>query len=260
MRITAADLRRRHAGARVLLVEDHAINREVAADLLQAAGLSFDTAENGRIAVEKVRQHGYALILMDMLMPEMDGLQATRAIRQLSEGQAVPIIAMTANAFEEDRRACQAAGMNDFIAKPINLQSLYLTLDRWLSTGSVTRTESEPAAADAPMPASKQEKVNTLLRLMASTHREDMGRIRDCLQRGAHDEARRIAHSLMGVAATLGARDLFGSVAAVEAKLRQNPGISAAELADSAAAVDIQLKLMLDVGKSRIEPDPSRLH
>jgi two-component system sensor histidine kinase/response regulator len=132
---SAAELRSRHAGARVLVVEDHPINREVAADVLQTAGLLVDTAENGRLAVDMLRGKSYELILMDMLMPEMDGLQATRAIRQLPNGQSVPIIAMTANAFKDDRDACQAAGMNDFVPKPINLKTLYATLDRWLSRG-----------------------------------------------------------------------------------------------------------------------------
>ena len=94
----------------MLLVEDHALNREVATDLLQSAGLVVESAENGRAALEKVRGAQFAVILMDMLMPEMDGLEATRAIRQLPEWQGVPIIAMTANAFEEDRQACRSGG------------------------------------------------------------------------------------------------------------------------------------------------------
>ncbi len=125
---------RHHAGARILLVEDNDINREVASELLSDNGLVVDTAENGRIAVDKMSsadQH-YDLILMDVLMPVMDGLKATRAIRQLPNGQAIPIIAMTANAFEEDRQACIAAGMDDFAAKPIDPDALLATLDKWL--------------------------------------------------------------------------------------------------------------------------------
>jgi len=241
-------------------VEDHAINREVATDLLQAAGLCIDTAENGRVAVDKASRQDYALILMDMLMPEMDGLQATRAIRELPEGRDVPIIAMTANAFEEDRQACREAGMNDFIAKPINLQALYQTLDKWLQGSAGVPAAAAGAITAEPAGATRQEKHDTLLRLMASTHREDMGRIQDCLRRGAHDEARRIAHSLMGVAAMLGAMDLFGTVAAVDAKLRQDSTVSAAGMADLVAAVDVQLRLLLDAGKSQKEPGSVRLN
>ena len=124
----------RHAGARILVVEDNEINREVASELLSGSDFIVDTAENGRIAVDKMSsadQH-YDLILMDVLMPVMDGLKATRAIRQLPNGQAIPIIAMTANAFEEDRQACIAAGMDDFAAKPIDPDALLATLDKWL--------------------------------------------------------------------------------------------------------------------------------
>jgi PAS domain S-box-containing protein len=125
----------RHAGARILLVEDNEINREVASELLSGSDFVVDTAENGRIAVDKMssaEQH-YDLILMDVLMPVMDGLKATRAIRQLPNGHAVPIIAMTANAFEDDRQACIAAGMDDFAAKPIDPDALFATLNTWLS-------------------------------------------------------------------------------------------------------------------------------
>ncbi|WP_157271648.1 hybrid sensor histidine kinase/response regulator [Azohydromonas aeria] len=128
----AAQLRARHAGARVLLVEDHFVNREVAAALLQAAGLAVECAVNGREAVERGRQQAYALVLMDMQMPVMDGLQATRALRELPGWAAIPIVALTANAFGEDREACLRAGMNDFIPKPVEAGVLYGTLGKWL--------------------------------------------------------------------------------------------------------------------------------
>jgi CheY-like chemotaxis protein len=131
--VGAADLRRRHAGARVLLVEDNAVNIEVATAILQDAGLLVVPAENGRLALELMGGDPFALVLMDMRMPEMDGLEATRAIRQMPEGRTVPILAMTANAFEEDRQTCLAAGMNDFITKPVEPRALYATVDLWLS-------------------------------------------------------------------------------------------------------------------------------
>ncbi|MBS1145121.1 MAG: domain S-box [Proteobacteria bacterium] len=122
---------------RLLLVEDEPINREVASMMLEDAGLAVDTAEDGRQAIDCVRRQEYDLILMDMQMPNIDGLEATRQIRALPQGARLPIIAMTANAFAEDRARCLAAGMNDFVSKPVNPESLIETIGRWLRAGDV---------------------------------------------------------------------------------------------------------------------------
>jgi CheY-like chemotaxis protein len=127
-----AMLRRYHRGARILLAEDNPVNREVALALLEGVGLSADTAANGRQALQLARAGAYALVLMDMQMPLMDGLEATRAIRALPGWQATPILALTANAFEDDRRACVEAGMNGFITKPMVVDAFYATLLRAL--------------------------------------------------------------------------------------------------------------------------------
>ncbi len=125
-----ACLRRDHAGLRVLLVEDNPVNREVASALLEAVGLEVDHAGDGEQAVALALSGRHELVLMDMRMPRLDGVQAARAIRRA--GGDMPIIAMTANAFREDVEACLAAGMNDHLAKPADPAVLYATLLRWL--------------------------------------------------------------------------------------------------------------------------------
>ena len=127
-----AALRQRHQGARILLAEDNEVNRELALEWLRRAGLVADTAVDGREAVQRAREGRYDLILMDMQMPVMDGLEATQAIRALPGQASVPILAMTANAYAENRAACTAAGMSDFITKPVLLSAFYATLLKWL--------------------------------------------------------------------------------------------------------------------------------
>ncbi len=122
--------------ALILLVEDDPINREVAMIQLEDGGYRIEIAENGLAALEMVTRKSYDLILMDMQMPVMDGLEATRRIRALPGREAVPIVAMTANAFAEDRENCRAAGMNDFISKPIPPDQLLTTVGRWLAEKS----------------------------------------------------------------------------------------------------------------------------
>ncbi len=117
-------------GSHVLLVEDNLVNQAVAQEQLKLAGLMVDTATDGREAVTKIAAGEYDVVLMDVQMPILDGTEATRLIRQT--GNTVPIIAMTANAFDEDRRRCRSAGMDDFVAKPVECSRLYETLAKWI--------------------------------------------------------------------------------------------------------------------------------
>ncbi len=135
-------------GRRVLLVEDDPVSREVALSMLEHIGLDVDVAPDGAAAVDYFRDRRCDLVLMDMQMPRMGGLEATRQIRLLGAGQSTPIVAMTANAFVEDRANCFDAGMDDFVAKPIDPAVLHEVVRRWLDETATDRSGSAAARGD----------------------------------------------------------------------------------------------------------------
>ena len=131
-----ARVMQQHLGRRILLVEDEPVNRLVMHELLVSAGLVVDEASDGAQALALADQHPYDLVLMDVQMPGLDGIEATRQLRALPRGATVPVVALTANAFDDDRRRCLAAGMDDFVTKPIDVATLFETLLKWLPAGS----------------------------------------------------------------------------------------------------------------------------
>ncbi len=248
-----ADLR----GIRILLAEDNELNQEVAAGLLDGTGVSLDIADNGAVAVEKVQTRPYDVVLMDIQMPVMDGIEATRLIRADDRFRALPIVAMTANAMASDRERCLAAGMNDHIGKPIDPHELMRVLARWarregtvnLAVSPPTITEASDAVAAAPLidgvdtkaglarTGGKPEQYANLLRRFAERHANDPAEISRALEAGDRALAQRLAHTLKGVAATMGVNAVSAAAQRIEEALKTGDDIGngVGDLADCLA-------------------------
>jgi PAS domain S-box-containing protein len=233
---------RGRSGARILLAEDNEVNQEVAVEMLRDAGLTVDIADDGQQAVRRAQEGAYDLILMDMHMPVMDGLEATRALRMLPAYRSVPIIAMTANAFAEDRGRCIEAGMNDHVGKPVEPDTLYNTLCKWLPRRPRGAGEDKSIAAPAS-PVALEDLLRAIpgldvdmglkyalnrtgtyarrLRRYAALHEHGAAKLRELLSAGTHDEARRLAHSLKGALGFLGAAGLQRDLGGLEVALQQ---------------------------------------
>ncbi len=224
-------------GLRVLIVEDNAINRQVMLELLQAAGVTVELAGDGGEAVHYLvyERRSYDAVLMDLQLPTMDGFQATRSIRADPRCTVLPIIAMTAHTLPEERDCCLAVGMNDYLAKPFGVTQLLQVLARWTGK-SVTPDSVGPVAGSvAPPPALPGLDLETALQRLGDDRRllcellarvaEEYGdaatAVRAALSRGEPVTARRLAHTLKGVAGSIGATSLQDAAAAVEQILRE---------------------------------------
>ncbi len=225
--------------AKVLIAEDIALNREVLQDMLRESGVTCHMAENGQIAVDRARNAAFDLILMDMPMPVMDGLEATKAIRALPNYDTVPIVALTANAFAEDRERCLEAGMNDFLSKPLRPDMLNAIMSKWLAPRQDARAMTE-VEKPAPPPDSwahvksvlgsledfdlargmasstKPERYIYYLQHYAESFDECMDRFRHFIQTSDRIEARRVAHSLRGASGQFGIVGLQDRAARLE--------------------------------------------
>ncbi len=218
----------RLAGARVLLVEDNQVNQEVAAAFLTRRGVAVTTANNGREAVAWVQRQPFDAVLMDLHMPIMDGFEATRCIRDLPQGQKLPIIAMTAAVMQEDRDRCTAAGMADFVPKPIDPDALAAILARWLGGEAPVVPPPAPAPAGDFDPAGALHRLDgdraLYARLLHAFVREQgdvAARVETLLANGEREQAAALLHAVKGAGANLGAVALAREAAELETAVRR---------------------------------------
>jgi two-component system sensor histidine kinase/response regulator len=268
----------REFDARVLLAEDNETNQMVASELLGRLGIELDIANNGREAVAMVQaaREKYAAVLMDMQMPDMDGLAATRAMRGDPTLHDLPIIAMTANAMQADLDACLAAGMNDHITKPIERRALLQTLRRWLPTRQKPASSPRPSAivlSDSPSlegidVAGSLERLGlefATFRRMLVRFADGQGAMLEALRAAvaAGDSAAvaRHAHAIAGASGNLGAEALRAAAKALERAGRQGSRVLAHLLADVEAAAAV-VSRSIDTLRGAIAPlaaEPGRL-
>ncbi len=259
-------------GAWLLLVEDNEVNQEVAQHILNDAGIRVDIASNGSIALAKIEENAYDGVLMDCQMPVMDGYQATRKLRQDPRYSDLPVIAMTANAMVGDKEKCLDAGMNDFIAKPIDVAQLFGTLARWIAPAAPQEMTVVVAQPEAELPviaglkmAEAMRRVGgnaTLMRKLldrfVETQFDAMQRIVAAIENNQLETAIREAHTLKGLAGNIGAGGLADSAARVEhlLSLGSHDGLPQALAACTLALDELVPKIVLAMQSRSNVPEP----
>jgi len=273
-------------GRRVLLVEDNEINQQVARELLEEMDLSVDIAIHGAAAVEAVARESYDIVLMDMQMPVMDGVSATEAIRRDHRYDDLPIVAMTANAMSDDRDRCIAAGMNDYISKPIDPEVLAKTLVRWIAGGEQRGTRGSTAGGHsrrergraAPGRGAGAASFNLdgidgldpeqglrhamgrsdlyrrVLERFVRGHGSAPSAIEDAIAEGGRSDAQRIAHTVKGLAAQIGADELRREAERVERAIRDAAATD--DLTDVADGLERLLPPLVAEISGRLGVDP----
>lgn len=230
-------------GAKILVVEDNELNQEVASGLLEGEGFVVDIANNGQEAVDMLNLHAYDIVLMDMQMPVMDGLTATREIRKIDQFKDLPVLAMTANAMDQDKEKCAEAGMNDHVAKPIDPDELFNALLKWIKPKAKVvamppHAKHEMQSADAPIDLDRIAGLDTklglkrvmgkmplyinMLKKYVETGPAALEDLKKAIAANDHDTAERIAHTFKGINGNIGASTLQDMSGNIE-KLVKNP-------------------------------------
>ncbi len=222
-------------GAYLLLVEDNAVNQEIALEILGAAGIRVDVANNGAEAVEKVGQNDYDGVLMDCQMPVMDGFEATRKIRESKNHSVLPILAMTANAMAGDKEKCIECGMDDHIAKPIDVGQLFTVLWRWIkpkkssAESTIAKAIQDDTVSDIPgldieralgRVGGNVKLLRKLISRFHETQTDVMARIKLAIESGDAEGALREAHTVKGLAGNIGAIRMAECASTVESILK----------------------------------------
>ena len=262
-------------GAWLLLVEDNDVNQEVAQQILGDAGVRVDVASNGAMALAKIAVNDYDGVLMDCQMPVMDGYDATRELRKDPRHAALPVIAMTANAMVGDKEKCLAAGMNDFIAKPIDVAQLFQTLARWVKAKNPMVVEMPVVVEDDTLPAipglrmdaalsrvgGNTKLMRKLLARFVETQMEVMQRIENAIESNDLAAATREAHTVKGLAGNIGATAMADAAARVEQMLAQGE-IAGREEALTTMGVELndlisRIAMATSVGNAAAAPAPA---
>jgi CheY-like chemotaxis protein/HPt (histidine-containing phosphotransfer) domain-containing protein len=255
----ASQILAHHLPLRILLCDDNTINQKVAARILQQIGYQPDFAVNGREALDALEQKPYDLVFMDVMMPEMDGLEATRVIRERQKNSPshpnfslrIVVIAMTAHAMQSDREKCLAAGMDDYLAKPIRPKDIRNMIEKWCATetaagkiNSASATKVQIAAdAEPPVDMSRLNDLTdgdaTALReLVEMYHAQTAKQLEQMTEAVRHNdtsEVRRVAHSCAGASATLGMMRLVPMLRELEKQGASGALTNAAQLCEDAA-------------------------
>jgi CheY-like chemotaxis protein len=241
---THADL----TGLHVLLVEDNKFNQQLANALLVRAGIEVGIADDGYEALQALQRESFDAVLMDMQMPKMDGLEATRRIRENPALAGMPIIAMTANAMMGDREICLAAGMNDYISKPLHYQAMYAAIARWThrdeppavqAAAEVQYRSDAPSVLDAAGAMARMGGKDLYLSMLAKfipSQGQAVQSIQDALAVNDRATAERLAHTLKGVAASVGATSLAESASQLEQAIRSEDAKEYPQLIEAAAS------------------------